>query len=324
MVGSSSIQPKALKPLTTRLRAVEEMPLWFPLASLIVGLVAGPGVLAIGYGSTPQSRALFESQHFWLWALATGLQWSFALIMAGPSIYEARRIIRRRTASRMFEIYVALALAVVIIIIGEAVLIPASPLAFHTIKMGILALVGGILIGVPATTIIWDQHLTLRIVGPRRPSLSTLQYIELSRRKMANNASLLGILVALAALSMGARRLAQLDAYRESPSSFHRPEFTADAFPKESILTYGAFYSLLMATIYLLPHLELARKSRQLVNRLTPRPNTKSELGEWLKLRADLKKEFPTSSTLLATLRALIPIASPLVSGILGALLSST
>jgi hypothetical protein len=204
-------------------------------------------------------------------------------------------------------------LLVVAVIVLPAVTTPtATPLPLHRPKI-ITFIVLGALAAAPWIEAIWrvGTIATKRgavLEADESAPLAFDSYLRL-REQLGQAVVVLGVIVAGLTLTTGALRLAIL---KETPA--------AD-FPISSVLVYGGFFSLLLALIYVPVQLRMIALGNRLRDRAVP--ITAAADLDAFKRRGEAETVLQLSAGPIASMQAGLAVLAPLLTALLGQLLSS-
>lgn len=298
---------------------LDRTPPWqHPVGVLVLGLggfLAGVGLLLIGAPQTERSEDFVRSAGFAPWATVIGAQTAFWLLVAGPlwsdvvSAWRRARIGRSATA--------ALAGALIVILVVFPMLSLAReipwPLWGHQLKVRLLTLVGGLLVGVPALSGIALVQQRVRRRETEPIDADDVRFEVEARSEILRYLVVAGAVIGLAALSAGALRKATVPTFVRE-----------DRFPAEGILLYGAFFTGLLLLVYVPAHLALKGlgvKVRDHYFPISGMPDPSSDsLRGWVDKRATLETLLQLNVTPLQQLQTSLFILAPLLSAILTSL----
>ena len=201
---------------------------------------------------------------------------------------------------------------VVAVIVVPAVTTPtATPLPLHRPKI-ITFIVLGALAAAPWIEAIWRVGTIAKTVpteeaDPTRPH-PVDRYLRL-REQLGHAVVVLGVIVAGITLTTGALRLAIL---ADNPKA---------EFPISSVLVYGGFFSLLLALIYLPVQLRVIALGNRLRDAMAP--ITVGATLEDFKRRGEVEAVLGLTTGPIASMQAGLAVLAPLLTALLGQLLSS-
>jgi hypothetical protein len=185
----------------------------------------------------------------------------------------------------------------------------------HVAKLTSLSVLGG-LFGLAAATGVWLTHERLRQMARAPVTDASFEELLATRDLLQNLFLFLGALVGLAILGAGAERAA-VGAYSDLTAP-HDP----GSFPQEYVLTYGIYFSILLALVYLPVHLTLRAVGHRLRDSYFALPAPTHPTWE------DICRRRSTFEGLLAlnigptaSFRAGLAISTPLIGSLTGLLL---
>ncbi len=256
----------------------------------------------------PQSQVwiLMVSAQFALWGSVISPLWRWKAEVKPPSGDQRPLVVRLKAilAILFFAIPTYFFLA-----------IPDSGLAHHDAKLTIINLVGAY-VAITAAAGIWNVRATIEATfARRRPDegmgMTAKQWaadILRLRQKLQRFIGLLGAMVGLGTLTKGALRQAFL-ASGGAPS----------LFPSEFILIHGAYFSCLLALVYVPTHSLLAEAGNRLVDAVFPIASSDLDLKKsagWQADRKALEDLLQVGTAATDDLRASLSILAPLATGI--------
>lgn len=284
------------------------------LALGLAGFVAGVGLLHVGTGQG--SAAFRATTGFAVWAGTIGAQTAYWLIVAGPLWRDLVQGWRRAEVGRAAA--VALAVVLAVIVVGFPSLSLAReipwPLEGHQWKIRLLTVVGGLLVAVPALAGVALVHERVRHRSGAPIDRAEVAVVLDARAEVLRFLSVAGAVIGLAILAAGALQ-------RATVAGAFVP---ADRFPQEAVLLYGAFFTALLALVYVPAHLVLQRQAQRVRDHHfpladMPAPDS-AEAKAWLERRAAFGDLLAVDGSPLRQLEASLFIVTPLVSAILSSL----
>lgn len=203
----------------------------------------------------------------------------------------------------------------------------AYPLPGHGWKLAVVTTLGGVA-SAPAVLCVWRLH---RVIARETADASwgTLAgYADeknahplagvLSLRELLDRALvLLGLIVGAAILATGA--------FRNAVLAWHPPagEGQPEVFPVEYVLLYGAFFTLLLALVYVPTYLKLQGAGRAIIAAYVPVDQETEEVAEAYEKRQQLTILLRLDTSVASSFFAGAAIVTPLASSLLGAILST-
>jgi hypothetical protein len=315
----------------------------FELPALIaIALVGGAiafGILSVGglpeNGTMPFGHRFRESGEFRMWVFLIVAQtalWAVAAtVLLAPEM-------RRPLAGLWPEARIPVAASVIatgvplVSIVAVASLSSSIeyPLPAHQWKVFALSLIGAAvaLVGVAELALV---KFALQHDSPRGGTAEDIKRYLALRTLLQRVLAIEGAIIGAAVLATGALRNAVV-AYNPSLAKFikYNPGFAqthhlhTSAFPRELVLMYGAFFTLLLALLYAPVYFRLLEVGRANVDRACKAEEPAS--AAWLpayekrkKLEEHLQLEIATSASFRAGVAILTPLAGALVALLLGA-----
>jgi hypothetical protein len=183
-----------------------------------------------------------------------------------------------------------------------------SPFAYHRAKIIAILTIGFVTTALPAAIGIWLIRAGLRATFQKiQPSDTHVrQYLQF-RERLQRFILILGTVVGLATLGAGAARKA-LIAWGVS----------TDAYPASFVLVYGAYFTMLIALVYIPTYSSLLEIGRHLRDTFFPTLllNT-SDWADTYAKRKKLEELLQLQTTVQQSLQASVAIFAPLLSGII-------
>jgi hypothetical protein len=290
------------------------------MVCLLAGGVVGGLLYLVGAWSTPESTAYVETPEFLIYVSLVAAQialWLigvsvfFSIVSALPTGTGAVKSSSVLVAGVLFA--VALVVPIVTVFLYPNALEFDSPLYRHTLR--------GVFLGLLGSTVAVAGGLTLAAISAaaRDAAGNDAQRLDayVSRRdELQRVLFFLGAMIGAATLALGAQRHAFVE----------HGVVSADDFPPELVLAYGAYYSLLLAAAYVPVYVNVVALGRDVLDRLLGRwpPNLRDgkAWGEWISQRdaAELFLQLRTTPVqrLQTALAVLAPLAGSAVSLVLG------
>ncbi len=274
---------------------------------------------------TPKNRAFVDSPQAMVWILLVAGEFAFWAIIIEP-LWRWRARLRAEHQLRLTpEIGLKMASTVVFFALPGYFLVriaPDSDLAHHDAKMAIVNLIA-MGVALLAVSGIWFVRAALetnfagnRADGRPEPSLEARIKVLLElRRNLQRFITLLGAMVALSALTRGALRQA-----------FLATGGTAEAFPSEYVLLQGAYFTGLLALVYIPTFTDLNAVGSNLLESAYPIHESALDwenLAKWQANRKSLEELLQLRSGALENLRAGVSILAPTATSIVTVLLGT-
>jgi hypothetical protein len=186
------------------------------------------------------------------------------------------------------------------------------PLPHSLEKFAVILAIGFITTILPAAVGIWLIRAGLRVVFNKiQPDEEHIQQYLRFRDQLQQFISILGTVIGLATLATGAARKG-LIAWGAS----------VEAYPLTIVLVYGAYYTVIVALVYIPTYSSLVEIGRGLLEAFFPKSSPKS--GNWTDMyakRRDLEELLQLRTSVQHNLQSSVAVFAPLLSGILAALL---
>jgi len=295
-------------------------------AGFFVGLLIMTGdYIVAGRSMTHENWAFFESPKAMVWIFFVAAQFAFWANIVEP-LWRWRSQLKRVYGIRdTHAIHLKLAAAVVFFAIPGFFLVyvvPDSNLAHHDPKMALVNLFA-VIVALIATGGIWYVRAAIEATFGRKGAAgrtldSTQQKIDVVidlRSHLQRFISLLGAMVALATLAKGALRQAIL-----------ATGGSATEFPPEYVLLQGAYFTGLLALVYIPTYSMLAAVGSDLVESVYPVSAGEldwSELSKWQSNRKALEDLLQLNvgavHNVTASISILAPVATSVITVLLGA-----
>jgi hypothetical protein len=295
-------------------------------AGFFVGLLIMTGdYLAAGRSLGPKNWQFLDSPQAIVWIFFVAAQFAFWATIVEP-LWRWRSRLRLDYRLRLTrEIRLKLVAAVVFFALPGFFLVrivPDSNLAHHDPKMALVNLIA-MVVALVAVTGIWYVRAALEATvagrGPGgRPVHSVQEGIQVLldlRDDLQRFITLLGAMVALSTLAKGALRQAFL------ATGGHPAEF-----PSEYVLLQGAYFTGLLALVYLPTFTVLAAIGADLVESaypLTGHDLDWENLSRWQANRTSLEELLHLRSGAVENLRASVSILAPAATSVITVLLGT-
>jgi len=295
-------------------------------AGFFVGLlIMTSDYLVVGRSLDPKSWEFIKSPKAMVWIFLVAGQFAFWAMIVEP-LWRWRTQLRLDFGLHLTrEICLKLAAAIVFFALPGFFLVfivPDSNLAHHDPKMGLVNLIA-MTVALEAVAGIWYVRAALEItfMGKEpggRPVRSVQERIEVLldlRDYLERFITLLGAMIALATLAKGALRQAFL-ATGGNPS----------AFPPEYVLLLGAYFTALLALVYIPTFTILATIGADLVESTYPvtAPDLDwGSLSRWQANRKSLEDLLQLRSGAVRNLRASVSILAPVATSVVTVLLGT-
>jgi hypothetical protein len=295
-------------------------------AGFFVGLLVMTGdYLLAGRSLTQKNWAFLASPYAMVWIFLVAGEFAFWATIIEP-LWRLRSQLRiDYHLGRTREIGIKLAAAIVFFALPGFFLVrivPDSDLAHHDAKMGLANLLA-VIVALVAVTGIWYVRAALEATfagkGPGGQPVRSIEegvriLLDL-RRYLQRFITLLGAMVALSVLTRGALRQAFL-ATASDPN----------AFPAEYVLLQGAYFTGLLALVYIPTFMVLAAVGADLLESAYPiRENDMDwgNLSQWQANRNSLEELLQLRSGAIDHLRASVSILAPTATSIVAVLLGT-
>lgn len=303
-----------------RPRTYDKIAGWHPALVLVLaacGFAMGVVLLLAGWNSTAKSEHFVHSFGFAVWATVIGAQTSYWAVVGWPLWQDVRAAYRAAVPARSIWVIPGLMMLVLVLlpIFSGARSLP-WPLVGHQVKAGILTVVGGAVVGVPALFGLAITQARMRASDePVSPPMPAIQLALTARADVTRYLSIAGSAIGLAVLASGALRASTVPDY-----------LSEDDFPSGAPLLYGAFFSGLLLVVYVPTYLSLKSLCQRIRDDHFPLFNVPSPTSEafrvWVDGRARLETLLQMNVTVTQHLQTNLFIFAPLLSGILGTLVT--
>lgn len=295
-------------------------------AGFFVGLLIMTGdYVAAGRSLEPKNWEFLASPQAMVWIFFVAGQFAFWATIVEP-LWRWRSRLRLDYGLRLTrEIGLKLAAAIVFFALPGFFLVrivPDSNLAHHDPKMGLVNLIA-MLVALIAVRGIWDVRAALEATFAGkgtggRPVHSVQEGISVLldlRGDLERFITLLGVMVALATLAKGALRQAFL------ATGGHPAEF-----PPEYVLLQGAYFTGLLALVYIPTFTVLAAIGADFLEAVYPITGTDLDwehLARWQANRKSLEELLQLRSGAVDNLRASVSILAPAATSVITVLLGT-
>jgi hypothetical protein len=291
-----------------------------------VGLLTMTGdYLVAGSSLEPKNWVFLGSPQAMVWIFFVAGEFAFWATIFEP-LWRWRSRLQRDYGLRMTrEIGIKLAAAIVFFALPGFFLVrivPDSDLAHHDLKMGLANLIA-VIVALVAVTGIWYVRAAVeQTFATKCPEARTARSVQEGiqafldlRDDLQRFITLLGMMVALSTLARGALRQAFL-ATGGSP----------EKFPSEYVLLQGAYFTGLLALVYIPSFTVLAAVGADILNSVYPigGPNLDwDNLSRWEANRKSLEAILKLRSTALDSFRASVSILAPAATSVITVLLGT-
>jgi hypothetical protein len=284
----------------------------------IVGISAGSTLFLYDARSTDESTLFITTPRFLVWLFFIVLQsilWSIATPVAWKSLRYIPINVQERIRS-VIEGIVAVIVAFLVLYLLPLLVsfAPAttSPLAHHEAKFLALTIIG-LGCAIPILGGMRSIHAAAIRLGTAQEYTSQQlgTFLQL-RTQLQWYISVLGAMIGLATLSIGAARNAILDAI---PSA---------NFPPEVVLIYGGYFSIFLVLVYITTYTQLINTGKHVRDVFFPLVTpSQPEWKEWHEGRKNFEEFLQLRLGTTESLQTSVTILAPLISGIISILLST-
>ena len=303
----------SLLPPTAQTRSGPWRGLAPPLMTILagVGFAAGVLVMVVGYGGGP-SKDFIGKQETIAWIITVAFQvafWAVASVALWSDVLKLRR-----TAGRREWLVLGLGVLAVFAIIGLPLFFTQplkNPLLYARPRLLALQVVAGLLVLLPGLLAIWLLALAFARDDPLRdkpaapPGLERVRAFLDQRAALLRSGSLLGATIGLATLASGALRNALIAADR-------------DSFSATMVLAYGAFFTALLALVYVPAYQCMQSAGRRLLEAAAPEELPDSPTyGTYKTTRAAFEDVLQVKVGPADSFRIATAVLAPLVSGVI-------
>jgi hypothetical protein len=298
-----------------------------PLAVMLLfvgGFLAGVAFMLFPFWLNEASRNFLKQPAAQLWVEVIGFQVAVWFTLATSVWTSFRSLWRYRIGNErrilwsivFFLIVLGSPVAVTLVarVRGEAAF---SPLQFHTLKLTLLTLIATT-ISVPAVLAIFLINAAIRKDlsegPPNQPQIRRFLELQGTLQRLRN---ILGTMIGLAVLALGALRNAV------APTGSAASE--AGRLPVEQVWTYGLFFTVLVALVYVPTYLHLISAGRRIRDELCPFPEaTAASIASYQQSRKPLDDFLQLQLTATESLKAGVAILAPLAGAVASLLLGTT
>lgn len=291
-----------------------------------VGFLAGLGLMTADCAGWPlpadeAGRAFLWKPKTMIWVFLVAAQFGFWANAIVPLWTAKARLTREYQIRLSGEAIIKRAVALVLFMVPLFIIwrIPDSALPRHGLKVGVLFLAAS---GVAMVAVagIWSVRAAIeRIEWAEPPGPDKLprdrrrieQFLRL-RKNLQHFIAFLGVLVGLATLARGALRQAYL---ADGGSESH--------FPAEYVLLHGAYFTGLLALVYIPTYNSLVAAGGELLDSVYPIASAEMDfdrLADWQRNRKGLEDLLELKSGAMDNFKASVSILAPLVGGVVSVL----
>jgi hypothetical protein len=284
----------------------------------VLGFIFAIGLLLFQATTTEASQAFIRTGEFAVWLFLIGVScvvmFTSLFILAG----DLRKLWKYSRSNRLdlgiSTLLVTLLYLVPILFTRISAGSPADfPLVYHGEKISILYALGYICTIIPGVFGIWlIRQGLLDEIRDIQPAAEYLRRYDFFREMLQRFIMILGILVTLVTLNTAALR----DAVIAVGGA------TEARFPVIAVLTYGAYFTLMLLIIYLPTYNTLLEAGRRIRDVYAPIPEPNEE--NWDKVmarRKTLEESLQLHLSAQQHLQTSVFILAPLISGIFSVLL---
>jgi hypothetical protein len=288
----------------------------------LIGAILGFGLLYADWPFPDATDAFTATGEYHLWVFLICGQcafWAAALIPISSSIRGLVSQWRRhwREVSASVGLAAILILGFVFAASAKSGLTLDYPLPYHRPKLTAISVLGGLvaLAGVAAIALI---HSALSSVpsGPSRTERQIDEFLRL-QAELQRLLTIEGVIIGAAILSTGALRNAIL-AYGDAVGEKY-------SFPPEYVLVYGAYFSGVLALIYMPTYRRLLAVGRGLRDSLFPLQSPRAaSWSDWYDRRKKFEDLLKLQLTSGESFRAGVAILTPLIGSFVALLLGAS
>jgi hypothetical protein len=239
---------------------------------IVGGLAVGCciGFILMDSQATAESRIFVSKPQFLIWLFLFSSQFAFWAIIASPLFTELKQLKNHFQANKLeisITFIASLVLTIAYLYFFAFVHLPKElPLAHHRLKVWTLT-IPGFLMAFLALSGIWLVYIASRNLGSNsRPDENAItEYLQL-RKQLDFFVMIAGILIGMGTLTIGA--------LRHALRSLEKSELVIQP---EVILLYGAYFSLLMALVFVPTRVAFQSTGEHLRDSLFPIPKIDSD-----------------------------------------------
>jgi hypothetical protein len=283
--------------------------------------------LLVGRSLSAENWAFIKSPKAMVWVFLIAGEFAFWANVIEPLWRWRTKLCHDYKLTRTRAIRLKLIAAVVFFALPGLFLVyivPDSNLAHHDLKMTLVNL-AAMITALVAVAGIWYVRAAVEATfeeggsnaQPNRSAEEKIQLVIDLRSHLQRFITVLGAMVALATLAKGALRQAILETGGHS----------AD-FPTEYVLLQGAYFTALLALVYIPTYSILAGVGSDLVDSIYPLKGTASDLdwdhlSRWQSNRKSLEAVLQLQAGAIHNLRASISILAPIATSVIAVLLGA-
>ena len=280
-----------------------------------IGFVTGMGIILWDANSTPESQRFISSPEFRVWLLLIGAQTALWFALLVPLIELLRTL---SFDKRILPKCVLYLLGFILLLVESKYSRPeVHPLAYHTVKMPLISVVGSI-VGTLAIVGIWlvqaaleRMRLRIEIESGEGHTKEIKEFLSL-QTTLERCLLAAGIIIGAATLATGGLRNATL-AYEKTAT-----------FPREYVLLYGMFFSGLLALIYAPVYASLSAVRACLYDAIIPVPVTPPDSwSSWHSNRKAVGELLQVQSGPITSFTNGVSVLTPLIGSLVAILLGA-
>jgi len=329
-MGSAKQATEPGKSFSSKFKAAIESQIWLWIPAL-VAFGIGCAVITVDKGN---SQGFGDLPEFYAWATIIGGQTGIWVLVAAQGWMLLKELPSRYPPTFSFTwlprfSYGLLGLA--LFFLGLLLQVPreGSPLPGHHIRLLFLSLLGFLaagpsLIGIWRVQLVLDGDVAERTAQVRRPltwsavERDLLERLILLRSLLQKFLGGLGTILAALTFATGALRNAVVAWKTSAPPPPHAALFDV---PLIYVVTYGLFFTLVVALIYLPVYGSIERAGQDFVDAVCPVPTDNAPSAEWQALRDRLSKQLQLGIRAEDSLKSGVSILAPLLATLLPILL---
>jgi hypothetical protein len=268
------------------------------------------GIVLYDFESTPQSERFSGTSAFAVWVFLMATQAGVLAVVFQPLLRALRTLEKHFIQGKVEVSVAAMAFALLFSLpaaVPRALFLSEGywPLAHHSAKIMVFAVVAFLtsLLAVLGLLLVRSATVSLFADGNEN-GRDLAQYLGL-RDYAETFLLILGGMIGVATLSLGALRKALLAV-----------GYSGEAFPAVLVLAYGAYFTLLVALIYLPVFVALRETALRLLNQVYPIQSVGSSTwAEQFSKRETLGRALRLETTAEQSLRSGVAILAPLIGG---------